>query len=125
VPGRRPLPLRFGPARLGVSTDSSHATFTAAELRHDTRHTHITWLIEDDIPEIAQARRLGHRLPGIRGVYSHVTPVMIARITTSLQARWQASHVTHSPPPATPARRLTSWLTALGHLARTINRSGF
>jgi integrase len=59
---------------------------------HDTRHTHKTWLIEDDIPEIAQARRLGHRLPGIRGVYSHVTPVMIARITTSLQARWQASH---------------------------------
>ena len=30
---------------------------------HDTRHTHKTWLIDDDIPEIAQARRLGHRLP--------------------------------------------------------------
>jgi integrase len=59
---------------------------------HDTRHTHKTWLIEDDVPEIAQARRLGHRLSGIRGVYSHVTPVMIARITDSLQARWQASH---------------------------------
>jgi integrase len=59
---------------------------------HYLRHTHKTWLIEDDIPEIAQARRLGHRLPGIRGVYSHVTPVMIARITTSHQARWHASH---------------------------------
>jgi integrase len=35
---------------------------------HDLRHTHKTWLIEDDIPEIAQAKRLGHRLPGVRGV---------------------------------------------------------
>jgi integrase len=58
---------------------------------HDLRHTHKTWMIEDDIPEIAQARRLGHRLPGVRGIYSHVTPTMIARITNSLQARWQAS----------------------------------
>jgi integrase len=65
---------------------------------HDTRHTHKTWLIEDDIPEIAQARRLGHRLSGVRGVYSHVTPVMTARITNSLQARWQASH---APTPIT------------------------
>ncbi|WP_420813681.1 hypothetical protein [Planosporangium thailandense] len=31
-------------------------------------------MIEDGIPEIAQARRLGHRLGGVRGIYSHVTP---------------------------------------------------
>lgn len=30
---------------------------------HDLRHTHRTWLIEDGIPEVVQARRLGHRLP--------------------------------------------------------------
>jgi integrase len=59
---------------------------------HDTRHTHKTWLIEDDIPEIAQARRLGHRLPRHTHVYSHVTPIMIARITNSLEARWRAGH---------------------------------
>lgn len=77
-------------------------------------------------PEIAHAPRLGHRLPGIRGVYSHVTPVMIARITTSLQARWQASHHAPTPlPPTTPPRRLTSRLRALQQAeARTINRSG-
>jgi integrase len=57
---------------------------------HDLRHTHKTWLIEDDIPEIAQAKRLGHRLPGIRGVYSHVTPAMQQRITDALQTRWNA-----------------------------------
>jgi integrase len=55
---------------------------------HDLRHTHKTWLIEDDIPEIAQAHRLGHRLPGIRGIYSHVTPAMQQRITDALQRRW-------------------------------------
>jgi integrase len=58
---------------------------------HDLRHTHKTWLIEDDIPEIVQAQRLGHRLPGVRGIYSHVTPAMQQRITTALQDRWRAT----------------------------------
>ncbi len=62
---------------------------------HDLRHTHKTWLIEDDIPEIAQAKRLGHRLPGIRGVYSHVTPAMQHRITEALQARWSVNRPRH------------------------------
>jgi integrase len=55
---------------------------------HDLRHTHKTWLIEEDIPEVAQAKRLGHRLPGVRGIYSHVTPAMNQRIIDRLQARW-------------------------------------
>jgi integrase len=59
---------------------------------HDLRHTHKTWLIEDGIPEIAQARRLGHRLPGVRGIYSHVTPAMEQAITDALHRRWQTTH---------------------------------
>jgi integrase len=55
---------------------------------HDLRHTHKTWLIEDDIPEVAQAKRLGHRLPGVRGIYSHVTPAMTQRIVDALEQRW-------------------------------------
>jgi integrase len=58
---------------------------------HDLRHTHKTWLIEDDIPEVAQAKRLGHRLPGVRGIYSHVTPTMIQRIVDALEHRWTSS----------------------------------
>lgn len=44
---------------------------------HDLRHTHKTWLIEDDVPEVAQCKRMGHKLGGVRGVYSHVSQPMI------------------------------------------------
>jgi integrase len=58
---------------------------------HDLRHTHKTWLIEDDIPEVAQAKRLGHRLPGVRGIYSHVTPAMVQHIVDALEHRWTSA----------------------------------
>jgi integrase len=57
---------------------------------HDLRHSHKTWF-EDAIPEVAQARRLGHRLPGVRGIYSHVTPAMEQAITDALQHRSQTT----------------------------------
>ncbi|MBT8226738.1 MAG: site-specific integrase [Dactylosporangium sp.] len=63
---------------------------------HDLRHSHKTWMIEDEIPEVAQAKRLGHRLGGVRGIYSHVTPTMEHRLVDALQARWQ-----HATTPAT------------------------
>ncbi|MCP2166573.1 tyrosine-type recombinase/integrase [Goodfellowiella coeruleoviolacea] len=56
---------------------------------HDLRHTHKTWLIEDGVPEVAQAKRLGHRLGGVRGIYSHVTQVMIDDLLAGLQRRWE------------------------------------
>lgn len=56
---------------------------------HDLRHTHKTWMIEDGVPEAAQAKRLGHRLPGVRGIYSHVSAKVEQRLVDGLQTRWE------------------------------------
>lgn len=56
---------------------------------HDLRHTHKTWLIEDGIPEIAQAQRLGHAVEGVSGIYSHVTDPVIRRLVRGLESRWR------------------------------------
>jgi integrase len=55
---------------------------------HDLRHTHRTWLDEDNVSEAAKAHRLGHAIPGIRGVYAHTTPIMTLRLLANLQTRW-------------------------------------
>jgi len=46
---------------------------------------------QDGIPEIVQALRLGHTIPGMRGVYTHVSDTMRANLKQALQARWEAS----------------------------------
>jgi integrase len=56
---------------------------------HDLRHSHKTWLIEDGAPEAAQAKRLGHRLPGVRGIYSHVSAAVERQLVAGLQTRWE------------------------------------
>jgi hypothetical protein len=56
---------------------------------HGLRHSHKTWLIADGIPDVAQARRLGHRLPDqIQHIYSHVAPELEPRLLDALQHRW-------------------------------------
>jgi integrase len=55
---------------------------------HDQRHTHRTWMDEDGIPEVLKAHRLGHQLPGIRGVYAHVTQPMQDSLLAALHRRW-------------------------------------
>ena len=56
---------------------------------HDLRHTHNTWLIEDHVPDVLRHRRMGHRQKGVSGIYSHVTPPMIAAMLDGLQQRWE------------------------------------
>ncbi len=60
---------------------------------HDLRHTHKTWLIEDGVPEVVQHKRLGHKLGGVRGIYSHVTTPMIdqnvRRSAGAVGAEWE------------------------------------
>ena len=56
---------------------------------HGFRHSHKTWLIADQIPDVAQARRLGHRIPDkIQHIYSHVAPELETRLLDALQQRW-------------------------------------
>ncbi|MFI6025544.1 hypothetical protein [Amycolatopsis magusensis] len=56
---------------------------------HGLRHSHKTWLIADGIPDVAQARRLGRRIPdAIQDIYSHVAPEVETRLLEALQQRW-------------------------------------
>lgn len=56
---------------------------------HGLRHSHKTWLIDAGIPEIAQARRLGHTLDNdIQELYSHVAPNVEQRLLDALQQQW-------------------------------------
>jgi hypothetical protein len=55
------------------------------------RHSHKTWMAEDGIPEILAEQRLGHQVPGMRGLYTHASERMRDELTAALQARWEDS----------------------------------
>jgi hypothetical protein len=62
-------------------------------------------MAEEGIPEILAEQRLGHEVPGMRGLYAHVSQRMRDELTAALQARWEeslrerAAIVPHSPVP--------------------------
>jgi hypothetical protein len=58
---------------------------------HGLRHGHQTWLDEIGVRYVLQSERMGHEVPGMRGVYSHITPRMRAELTAGLQELWEAS----------------------------------
>jgi integrase len=72
---------------------------------HGLRHSHKTWMAEDGIPEILAEQRLGHQVPGMRGLYAHVSTRMRDDLKHALQARWEdslrdrAALIPHSPVP--------------------------
>lgn len=51
---------------------------------------------EDGIREILQARRLGHQVPGMQGIYTHVSAAMREELQMALQARWEKSLRAHA-----------------------------
>ncbi|MEY9967560.1 integrase, partial [Streptacidiphilus sp. MAP12-16] len=72
---------------------------------HSLRHSHKTWLIEDDIPDVAQARRLGHRMEHkINDIYSHVADSIEQTLLNTLEARWirAVTNAADSAPAAGP-----------------------
>ena len=58
---------------------------------HGLRHGLQTWMDEDGIPEVLKTERMGHEMPGMHGVYGHVSPAMRAELCAALQERWEAS----------------------------------
>jgi integrase len=72
---------------------------------HGLRHGHRTWMAEDGIPDILAEQRLGHEVPGMRGLYTHVSDRMREALAQALQARWEdslrarAATRLHSPVP--------------------------
>jgi len=46
---------------------------------------------EDGIPEILAEQRLGHEVPGMRGLYAHTSDRMREDLKRALQARWEDS----------------------------------
>jgi hypothetical protein len=73
---------------------------------HGLRHSHKTWLISAGIPEIAQARCLGHRLDKrVVVIYSHVADDVEARLQAALKQAWlDARHTITDHPTAPPVR---------------------
>jgi integrase len=60
---------------------------------HGLRHGHQTWMEEAGISDLLRAERMGHAVPGMRGVYGHVSPAMRATLKADLQQRWEMSLV--------------------------------
>jgi integrase len=75
---------------------------------HGLRHGLQTWMDEDGIPDVLKSERMGHEMPGMHGVYGHVSPAM----RTSLKAALQAAG---KPPASEPSsvRTRSSVLDAL------------
>lgn len=70
---------------------------------HGLRHSHKTWLIADNIPEIAQARRLGHHLGNrLIETYSHVASEIEHRVIRRLELRWHRANQPDRPPNRRP-----------------------
>jgi hypothetical protein len=70
---------------------------------HELLHSHKTWLIAAGVPEVAQARRLGHRMDKrVVEVYSHVADEVEVQLQAALN-RYGSTPAARSP--NTPLRR--------------------
>lgn len=88
---------------------------------HGLRHSHKTWMAEDGIPEILAEQRLGHQVPGMRGLYAHVSQRMRDDLTAALQARWEESlHQRAAIDPHSPVPLLDNLLAPF----RAVTRRG-
>jgi hypothetical protein len=83
-----------GRGRQHIPDDTSLAVWLSVApglTPHGLRHGHKTWMAEDGIPEILSEQRLGHDVPGMRGLYAHASDPMRTRLKEALQKRWEDS----------------------------------
>lgn len=78
---------------------------------HGFRHGHKTWMTDDQVPDVAQAARLGHILEDrMRQLYTHVAYEMEQRLLDALQSRYTTALA------AAPSTVLT-FVDGIGHSA--------
>jgi hypothetical protein len=58
---------------------------------HGLRHDHQTWLDDLGIRYILQSERMGHEVPGMQGVYTHISLRMRTELRDGLQELWETS----------------------------------
>ncbi|WP_328902337.1 LysM peptidoglycan-binding domain-containing protein [Streptomyces sp. NBC_00441] len=110
-PSQRGKPLRvddqfygrfWHPAILGRDEEPSRRGRRAQEalpavegiadmVPHGLRHGHKVWLDGQGHPRVAVEERMGHKLQGVEGTYSHTSPEMELGIARGLQKAWEKS----------------------------------
>jgi hypothetical protein len=71
-------------------------------------------MAEDSIPGILAEQRLGHEVPGMRGLYAHASDRMRNELKAALQARWEDALRTRAAPcPHSPVPLLDTLLAPL------------
>lgn len=82
---------------------------------HGFRHGHQTWMDEDRIADVLKSERMGHEVPGMRGVYGHVAKGMRDELKAALQKRWtDALQERAVLSPTSSVRTLDALLAGLG-----------
>jgi len=75
---------------------------------HGLRHGHKVWLDEQGHPRVAVEERMGHKLQGVEGTYSHTSPEMELGIARALQKTWEESAQDEEQPSQWEGRRRSS-----------------
>ncbi|MEV6121422.1 LysM peptidoglycan-binding domain-containing protein [Streptomyces sp. NPDC052077] len=98
------------PARRGRRAQSAlPAVDGLAEMvPHGLRHGHKVWLDEQGHPRVAVEERMGHKLQGVEGTYSHTSPEMELGIARGLQEAWEKSLRGEEEPQQWEGRRRSS-----------------
>jgi hypothetical protein len=81
---------------------------------HGLRHGHQTWLDDMGVRYVLQSERMGHEVPGMRGVYSHITPGMRAELKAGCRTCGRALFMNARGSPC--GQRWRFWMPSWAHI---------